>query len=751
MRSGHAWSARPCLDVRFDARSAPGGPGRKAEASAAGSEACCSVAAMAKRSGVLVGALLALGLLAQPAAAAETTVGCAGLQGALSAASTGDKITLDELCKGEFPFKLPSATITLAGTPGAGFDGGSTVQLEGNSGSWTIEGLIFENAHSSGTFTGGALTINGAPSGSTIALSHDTFTNDVASGGEGGGARINTSGAIVNVTDSTFTGNSAAVAGGGLEIFAREANLSGDTFTGNFTTGASSAGGGLVAEANAGPVALSDSRFSGNKAISVGGGAELAANTTQALGFTIAGNTFVGNGISDSAGASKGGIYLGGGLAVVGQNAEPVNALQRDNTFDGNSVSFKAAPISAWGGGESAFRVALQSTGDRFTNNTLQPPSEAKNEKGEKVFGWGAGLSVAQCGDFGEEPPVEPNVVSTLSDAVVAGNTLLSGPSAGGAGIYVGIVCKTSYSTLQLNDSTVSGNAISGASGPVAGISGGPHDVLALANTIVYGDTGGPELGGFQGLTGASASNSDVCSGASPFPGAGNICADPQLAGPGPGSADVRESASSPTLERGSNALIPSGLGTDALGGPRVLGPILCGGSPPAVVDIGAAEYAYPAPSCPPTVLSSHPQGTAGSPTLSGLTASALLWREGTKLAQISARKGRKRLPVGTTFSFRLDRPAQVTFSFTRRVPGRKAGRRCVAQTHKNRHKRACKRTVVAGTLAFPGHAGANKVRFQGRISKTRKLAPGTYTLIATASAAGLRSRAATLTFTIAR
>lgn len=706
---------------------------------------------MAKRSGVLVGALLALGLLAQPAAAAETTVGCSGLQSALSAASTGDKITLDELCKGEFPFKLPSAPITLAGTPGAGFDGGSTVQLEGNSGSWTIEGLIFENAHSSGTFTGGALTINGAPSGSTIALSHDTFAKDVAGGGEGGGARINTSGAIVNVTDSTFTGNSAAVAGGGLEIFATEANLGGDTFTGNFTTGVSSAGGGLVAEANAGPVVLSDSRFSENKAISVGGGAELATNTTQALGFTIAGNTFVGNGVSDPTGANKGGLYLGGGLAVVGQNAEPVNALQHDNTFDGNGVSFKAAPISAWGGGESAFRVALQSTRDRFTNNTLQSPNEAKDEKGEKVFGWGAGLSVAQCGDLGEEPPIEPNVVSTLSDAVVAGNTLLSGPSAGGAGIYVGIVCKTSYSTLQLNDSTVSGNAISGASGPVAGISGGPRDVLALANTIVDGDTGGPELGGFQGLSGVSATFSDVCSGASPFAGGGNICADPLLAGPGPGSADVHETAASPTLERGSNALVPGGLGTDAFGGPRVLGPVLCADSPAAVVDMGAAEHAYPAPSCPPIVLSSHPQEPTGSPALSGLTASALLWREGSGLAQISARRRHRKLPVGTTFSFRLDRPAQVTFQFTRAVPGRRAGKRCVAQTHKNRHKRRCTRKVVAGTLAFSAHAGTNKVRFQGRISRSKKLAPGTYTLIATATSAGLRSRAATLTFTIAR
>ena len=62
-----------------------------------------------------------------------------------------------------------------------------------------------------------------------------------------------------------------------------------------------------------------------------------------------------------------------------------------------------------------------------------------------------------------------------------------------------------SGATQQVSDSTVAGNVVSGASGRVAGISGGPHDTLDLANTIVYGDSGGPELGGFQSLAGVSA------------------------------------------------------------------------------------------------------------------------------------------------------------------------------------------------------------------------------------------------------
>ena len=360
---------------------------------------------------------------------------------------------------------------------------------------------------------------------------------------------------------------------------------------------------------------------------------------------------------------------------------------------------------------------------------------------------------MTQCGDTIVEPPAAPTVPSTLSNAVVAGNTLISGPSANGAGIYVGFVCAVAYTSLQLNDSTVAGNAISGASGPVAGISGGPRDVLSLANTIVAGDSGGAELGGFNKLAGVSAAFSDVCSGASPFAGAGNICADPRLVGPGPGSGDVHETAASPTLEAGSNALIPSGLTTDAFGGARIAGPIGCPGNRSPVVDIGAAEFTYPAGVCPPVGLLHPVLAHVLAPILSSLGQTAKTWREGKLLAHLSSSKGKgkKKLPVGTTFSFKLDRPAHVAFTFTKTARGRRVGKRCVAQTHKNKRKHRCRRTVVAGTLGFSAHAGKNKVRFQGLISKRKKLKPGSYKLLVVATASGKRSRTGTLSFTIAR
>jgi hypothetical protein len=138
------------------------------------------------------------------------------------------------------------------------------------------------------------------------------------------------------------------------------------------------------------------------------------------------------------------------------------------------------------------------------------------------------------------------------------------------------------------------------------------------------------------------------------------------------------------------------------------------------------------------------------APTLSNVTETAKTWREGSALARISTKKSKRKLPVGTTFSFSLNEPATVTFTFTQPASGRKVGKTCVAETKKNKKKRRCTRTVTAGTLTFSAHAGTNKVRFEGPISKHKKLKPGSYGLSITAAVSGKHSTTRTLNFTIA-
>ncbi len=146
-----------------------------------------------------------------------------------------------------------------------------------------------------------------------------------------------------------------------------------------------------------------------------------------------------------------------------------------------------------------------------------------------------------------------------------------------------------------------------------------------------------------------------------------------------------------------------------------------------------------PGPGPSPTVL----------PTVTNASSLHLTWREGNQLATFAKKV---RPPVGTTFSFTLNEQAKVSLAFIQQVSGRKVGRNCVAQTGKNRRRRSCKRTLTQGTMSFTGHSGVNKVLFQGRVSSTRKLPLGRYTLYVTATnAAGQRSQRQSLTFTIVK
>ena len=137
-------------------------------------------------------------------------------------------------------------------------------------------------------------------------------------------------------------------------------------------------------------------------------------------------------------------------------------------------------------------------------------------------------------------------------------------------------------------------------------------------------------------------------------------------------------------------------------------------------------------------------------PSVSNAAQSNHVWREGKALAGF-ARK-RKLPPVGTTFSFTLNVPASVSLVFTQQLGGRRVKGKCVAQTKKNRRNRACRRTVTRGTLVFTGHAGTNKVSFQGRMSQSKKLGLGSYMLAITATnAAGRYSSPKKLSFMIVK
>jgi hypothetical protein len=112
-------------------------------------------------------------------------------------------------------------------------------------------------------------------------------------------------------------------------------------------------------------------------------------------------------------------------------------------------------------------------------------------------------------------------------------------------------------------------------------------------------------------------------------------------------------------------------------------------------------------------------------PAISHLSQSASRWRLGNALAHITRK--RHRLPVGTRFTFHLNERAKVMFKFT---------------GHRGLHR-------YTAHLTFFGHAGRNEVRFDGRITRRRKLKPGSYKLVITATANGQRAAPRRLHFRI--
>jgi hypothetical protein len=65
---------------------------------------------------------------------------------------------------------------------------------------------------------------------------------------------------------------------------------------------------------------------------------------------------------------------------------------------------------------------------------------------------------------------------------------------------------------------------------------------------------------------------------------------------------------------------------------------------------------------------------------------------------------------------------------------GRSVRGKCIAQTTRNQRKPRCNRNVMAGTLRLTAHAATNRIRFQGRLTRSHTLAPGRYSAAITAT-----------------
>jgi hypothetical protein len=482
------------------------------------------------------------------------------------------------------------------------------------------------------------------PAGSNFSIEGKQGTTSGFDGAGISGPLLGTAGSeeagALTLSDLTFrhadlTGASA------LSIRAARVTLSGDSLLENEAHGPTAGAVFVYVGANpsscpaaAGPpaITLTGSTFSHNKLVvpggEGGGGAAWIRDKCAQSRNVLAGNMFEGN-VLEAAVSTEGQQVVGAGLDFVGGETQPASVNQSGNVFDANRILASPPALGNYGGGgEWLEDASLLSVGDRFSRNTIAG-TIAPASSAEFAWSWGAGLGVRTpaCNKAALPP-------STLEDAVVAGNAIEAGTTAdlGGGGIWVGC------SHLSVLDSTVTLNTA-----PVgAGIEGEPFDQLELVNSIVAEDSPGGETEGFNEAGGSvTATFSDICGAASSsqtLPGAGNICANPLLADNGnPASFDVHETELSPTIDSGSNALVPTGLATDFYGTQRILSgrshtpacvppEVVWPTLDPPVVDMGASEYgpiAVPAVACVVTVASGTPAAVNSTAPVSSPTAPA--------------------------------------------------------------------------------------------------------------------------------
>jgi hypothetical protein len=158
--------------------------------------------------------------------------------------------------------------------------------------------------------------------------------------------------------------------------------------------------------------------------------------------------------------------------------------------------------------------------------------------------------------------------------------------------------------------------------------------------------------------------------------------------------------------------VLPFGLtssATDLLGAPR---DVDGNGDCIAVQDRGAEELQGHAAPCPPvkgviTALSLSPMSFLAAPTGAAVTA---------------------KTKYGTLIKYDDSQAASTTFTITVTEPGRKHGKSCVKPSHKNRKGKHCTRTVTLGNFSHTDIAGANSLRFTGRLH-SHKLHKGAYHL----------------------
>jgi uncharacterized repeat protein (TIGR01451 family) len=658
-------------------------------------------------------------------------------------------IGTSECCDGGAVYENKNLPVTISGShlDGNGLtvtgstdccNGGAAVYNDGSSAaSTTISGSTLSNdtvdisdTGPNSCCDGGGALYQDTSTGSSVTITESTLSNDKATATSvdccsGGGAIF--SFRLVTVSDSTLNSNTSDVTdgnccdgGGAINVdsqaisSATDSELSDNTstvdWTGVNTSGnpGSYDGGGAILDDDGDGFRLVGSDVSGNTSnlspnVTESGGGGLLEDSQQPEAITnstLSGNT------TNATGAGN-----GGGAVYFATPAGDTNLLSFD-TIAGNS-----AP-SGGGGGLFAYGTGNSIKGSIVAANTASTGNDcAGTANGANAF------TFTSAGYNLEDSP-DTCTFTQPTDKVVGASSLGLGPLANNGGA-------TMTRSLLIGSPAI--NAV-----PLASCTDQTSPTPVTITTDQRGVARPQPAGGNCDIGAFEFGDSDVSltGTAVPSPTAVTVGQTATLsltvanAGPVPATATTVSLALpkglkliSATPGTGSCAADTCSLGALAVAGHDPITVVIEPTAPGKFTVRATAATTSDDPNAANNSVSFALNGTL-KPTLTHVSQSHKTWRKGSKLAHL-ARKKAKKPPVGTTFSFTLNESAKVTFAFE--------------QGHKTR-----------GTLSYNAKSGKRKVSFDGKLSRSKKLKPGSYTVVITANATGLTSKPAKLSFKLA-
>lgn len=333
----------------------------------------------------------------------------------------------------------------------------SSATIDGNDSSGSGGGVYFRQS----SFSAGAPLV--------AFISSTSISDNDALQGSGGAIYVaNSSGGVLNISDSTLDRNTASSRGGATFV-----NLSGGTTSSNIISvtdsslsdnDASSAGGGLyLRSSGGGSLSIISSSMDINTAGGNGGGAyaNLSGGTADAE-FVVLDSSLSGNTTSSGSG---GGLYLH-------SNTTAANVNVADSYIDGNGSTNR--------GGGVYFRSSFNGSGvEQFSISNSSVTGNSTTNRGGGIFHYS----------------------STRSELTVSGSDIdfntASSSSSDGGGLYA---AADSGSTLSISSSSLDGNSVGSDGGGVflkTNFSSTPvSEIVSITATTISGNTATNGRGG---------------------------------------------------------------------------------------------------------------------------------------------------------------------------------------------------------------------------------------------------------------